>query len=168
MAEARIREATEADDGAIGELLVTSFVEQYAKKLPEVVVSERRKAELRAVAEKRQVASVWAAEVNGVIVGTVALWLPGAKGSEAWLPNACDLRHLAVSDSARGSGVAKGLLDAAFNRARSSGAEWVVLHVRSGAEGVRRLYERHGFVRRPEGDIDALPEVFLEAFALKL
>lgn len=162
-----IREAVAADDEAIGELLVQAFVEQYAKKLPEVQVTDRRKRELRDVAGKRAVAKVWVAEASGV-VGTVAVWPMGAPGSEAWLPEACDLRHLAIDASVRGQGVAAQLLDVAEAWALSAGAKRVVLHVRRGAVGVRRLYEARGYVRDDSGDIDALPEVFLEAFVLPL
>ncbi len=163
-----IREATVADDEAIGELLVTAFVERYAVKLPEVRVTERRKRELRAVQAKRAVARVFVAELDGELVGTVAVWPPGAEGSEAWLPDAADLRHLAVATSGRGKGVSAALLDAAEAEARSVGAKRVTLHVRRGATGVRTLYERRGYGRDPEGDLDALPEVFLEALVLEL
>jgi len=135
--------------------------------MPEVVITDRRKDELRQTAEKRAVAKVWVAERGGVVLGTVALWPNGARGSEAWLPNACDLRHLAVSREARGRGVSKALLDEAERWARGSGAKRVVLHVRRGAKGVRELYERRGYLRDPNGDLD-LPEVYLEAFVLPL
>ncbi len=168
MHEVVIREATERDDVALGELLVQSFVEQYAKNLPEVVVTERRKAELRQTAEKRAVAKVWVAEEGGRVVGTVALWPNGSRGSESWIPQSCDLRHLAVASDARGSGVSKLLLDTAEAWARSSGAKFVVLHVRRGAKGVRGLYEKRGYLRDETGDLDLRPEVYLEAFYLPL
>ncbi|MCA3016139.1 MAG: GNAT family N-acetyltransferase [Myxococcaceae bacterium] len=168
MSVVTIREATAGDDGAVGELLVAAFVEQYARKLPEVVVTERRKQDLRRVAEKRAVAKVWVAVRGAAVVGTVALWPPGAPGSEAWVEGACDLRHLAVAASARGQGVAQALLDEAEATARQLGAPVVCLHVRRGAEGVRRLYEARGYRREARGDLDARPEVFLEAFALPL
>jgi predicted N-acetyltransferase YhbS len=168
MAAVVIRDAHAGDDEAIGALLVQAFVEQYARKLPEVVVTDRRKRELRDVAAKRAVARVWVAEAGGVVVGTVALWPPGARGSEAWLSGACDLRHLAVSAAVRGQGVAGALLDRAEAVAREAQATAVCLHVRQGAVGVRRLYEARGYRRDASGDLDLRPDVFLEAFALPL
>ena len=53
-----LREAGPQDDVAIGELLVEAFVSSYARKLPEVTVTEPRKAELRDVASKRGLAKV--------------------------------------------------------------------------------------------------------------
>ena len=168
MSAVTIREAEARDDEAVGELLVQAFVEQYARKMPEVVVSARRKDELRRVAEKRAVAKVWVAELGGRVVGTVAVWPAGAPGSEAWIPGAFDLRHLAVAASARGQGVSGALLDAAEGFARAAHAPAMCLHVRQGAAGVRRLYERRGYRREVAGDLDARPEVFLEAFVLTL
>ena len=162
----RVREAEARDDVAVGELLVEAFVGRYAKKMPEVVVTERRKAELRDVAAKRQVAKVWVAEAGGEVIGTVALWAPGAEGSEAWVEGTSCLRHLAVREGWAGKGVAGALLDVAEAHSREGGWKGVCLHVRRGAVGVARLYERRGYQRRPEGDLDALPEVFLDAFFL--
>lgn len=161
--EPLIRDATAEDDVAVGELLVRAFVDTYARKMPEVVVTEERKGELRAVAEKRRVAHVWVAELNGKVVGTVALWPPGSSRSEAWIKGAADLRHLAVDRNARGLGISRMLIETAEHKAWSLGAPFVCLHVRRGAHGVRELYEATGYVRDDKGDLD-YPSVFLEAF----
>jgi predicted N-acetyltransferase YhbS len=157
-----VRLAREEDDAAIGALLVSAFVEAYAEKMPEVVPTERRKAELRDVAGKRAIAHVWVAEEAGAIIGTVALWPPGASGSHAFVANACDLRHLAVDRAHRGGGtVSRALLAAAEAGARGLGALAICLHVRRGATGLLRFYAAHGYERREDADIDDLPEVYL-------
>lgn len=161
----RVRPAHAGDDAAVGELLVEAFVHAYARKMPEVVVTDGRKAELRAVAAKRAAAHVLVAEVEGQLAGTVALWPPGAPGSEAWRPNAADLRHLAVSLHHRRLGVSTRLLDAAEAQAWAWGAGAVCLHVRRGAHGVRRLYVARGYVPEPAGDLER-PEVSLEALVM--
>jgi predicted N-acetyltransferase YhbS len=161
-----IREAGPADDAAVGELLVEAFLTQYAKKLPEVVYTEERKRGLRDTAGKRAVAKVLVAELDGRVVGTVALWPPGAPGSEAWLLQAADLRHLAVAADLHGQGLSTPLLDAIEGVAREWGVPAICLHVRRGVEGVARMYQRRGYVREPSGDLD-LPSVFLVAFALR-
>ncbi|MGZ3459863.1 MAG: GNAT family N-acetyltransferase [Archangium sp.] len=162
-----IREARPEDDAAVGELLVESFLTQYAKKLPEVVYTEERKRSLRDVAGKRAVAKVLVAELEGRVVGTVALWPPRAPGSEAWLPEAADLRHLATAVDFHGQGLSRPLLEEAERVARE---EWrvpaICLHVRRGAVGVVRMYQRRGFVREPSADLD-MPSVYLEAFILR-
>jgi ribosomal protein S18 acetylase RimI-like enzyme len=146
-------------------LLVRAFVERYATKLPDVVVSERRKQDLRDVAGKRAAASVWVAEAGGTIVGTVSLWRPGAPGSEAWIDGATDLRALAIDPAWSGRGLSSALLDVAEAEARRLDVTAICLHVRDTATGVRRLYERRGYERRPEGDLDLRPEVYLQALA---
>jgi predicted N-acetyltransferase YhbS len=162
-----IREATAADDVAVGELLVRAFVDTYAVKMPQVVVSERRRAELRDVAPKRAAAKVWVAEEGGQVTGTVALWPPGSEKSEAWLPGAYDLRHLAVDASLRKSGLSAALLDTAEAYAKAAFGTAVCLHVRHGATGLARMYMARGYARAPEGDIEH-PEVMLEAYVKRL
>jgi predicted N-acetyltransferase YhbS len=162
-----LREARPEDDAAIGELLVEAFITQYASKLPEVVYTEERKRSLRDTAGKRAVAKVLVAELEGRVVGTVALWPPGAPGSEAWLPDAADVRHLATSVELHGQGLSGPLMDAAEQVAREWGVQALCLHVRRGAVGVARMYQRRGFLREPAGDLE-LPTVSLEAYVLKL
>lgn len=161
-----IRDARPEDDAAVGELLVEAFITQYAKKLPEVVYTEERKRSLRDVAGKRAVAKVLVAELDGRVVGTVAMWPPGASGSEAWVPGAADLRHLATAVEFHGQGLSTPLLDAIEAVAREWGVPAICLHVRRGAEGVARMYQRRGFVREPAGDLDT-PSVYLEAYVLR-
>ena len=136
--------------------------------MPDVRITDERKASLRAVAAKRRVATVWVAERDGAVVGTVAMFAAGAPGNEAWLPHAVDLRHLAVDASHQGQGVSTQLIDTAELWARAQGAKIICLHVRRGAVGVRRLYESRGYVADPAGDLDQLPNVYLEALALRL
>ena len=131
-------------------------------------MGEERRAELRDVKSKRQVAKVWVCECLGQVIGTVAVWPPGAPNTEAWIKGAVDLRHLAVDPAHRGGEVSKKLLDVAEAYARELKAPAVCLHVRRGAVGVQRLYQGRGYQRIPEGDRDQRPEVFLEAFALAL
>ncbi|MFY0562578.1 GNAT family N-acetyltransferase [Archangium lansingense] len=161
-----IREARPEDDAAIGELLVEAFVTQYAQKLPEVVYTEERKQSLRDTASKRAVAKVLVAELEGRVVGTVALWPPGAPGSEAWVPGAADLRHLATAVELHGQGLSVPLLEAAERLAREWRVPAICLHVRQGAAGVARMYQRRGFMREPSADLDT-PAVYLEAYVLK-
>jgi len=167
MGEVVVREARPEDDAAVGEILVSGYLTRYAQKMPEVVLTDRRKSELRDVASKRREALVLVAELEGKVVGTVTVWRPGAPASEAWLPEACDLRHLAIDPAVQGRGLSKPLLDEAEHRARRMGAKYVCLHVRRGNRGVAQLYMARGYLRAPEGDLD-LPEVLLDAYYLVL
>jgi predicted N-acetyltransferase YhbS len=163
-----IREARPADDAAIGELLVHAFRSQYAEKMPQVVMTEERIAELRNVAIMREQGMVLLAELGGRVVGCVSLLRPGAKHSEAWIPGAANIRQLAVAISHQGRGLGTPLMDSAETVARWWDSVAICLHVRRGAHGVARLYARRGYTREPKGDLDFLPDVFLEAYVLNL
>ena len=162
-----VRLAGPRDDRVVGEILVAGYVTAYARKMPHVVVGDERRATLRDVAAKRAIATVLVAEVDGNVVGTVAIFKPGAPSSEAWIKGAADLRHLAVDPSMQGKGLARPLLEEAERIARE---EWkapaICLHVRHGNEGVARLYMSRGYVRTPEGDLK-YPEVELDAYVLR-
>jgi ribosomal protein S18 acetylase RimI-like enzyme len=163
----RVRLAEARDDQAVGEILVSGYVTAYARKMPQVVVGEERRATLRDVGSKRKSATVLVVELDGRVAGTVAIWRPGSPASEAWVENAADLRHLAVAPELQGHGLARPLLDEAERIARE---EWKVdaicLHVRRGNLGVARLYQSRGYVRSPRGDL-TYPEVELDAYLLR-
>ena len=168
MTEIIVREARPEDDTVVGDLLVSAFRTAYAAKMPEYSVPEKRERDLRAVAERRKVATVLVAEVAGRVVGTVALYPPGAPSSQAWLPQSADLRHLATDPSLHGLGLSRPLLEETERRARQWGVKSISLHVRRGLSGVMALYQRRGYVRAPEGDLHLPGNVELEAFLLKL
>lgn len=163
MSELVVRLAEPRDDAAVGELLVDAFVTAYAAKMPEVVVGDGRRAELRAMAEKRAEGTVLVAELDGAVIGTVLLYRPGYAKSEAWLPNAADLRQLAVAPAHFGKGYSQALLAEAERVAWSWGADAICLHVRRGAHGLARMYAGRGFMRDPSGDL-SYPHVELEAY----
>ena len=161
-----IRLAAEADDGAIGDLLVQAFNTQHAAKMPGVVSTPERLADLRNQADKRRDWTVLVAEADGAVVGTVALTRPGAPRSEAWIEGAAGLRLLAVAPSHHGQGLSSALMDEAERIARDWHVPALCLHTRRGAAGLHRLYQARGYIREPAGDIDRLPAIFLEAYYL--
>lgn len=158
-----VRPATAKDDAAAGELLVEAFVVQYGKKMPEVVVTEARKSDLRAVAERREVGRVLVAEVEGALAGTTTVFPPGHPSSRTKDRTAAEMRYMAVGLGFVGTGVASRLLAAAEAEAKRYGATALALHVRRGAIGVGRFYEKHGYQRAVADDCD-LPDIFLEGY----
>lgn len=164
----RIRPAGPQDDDVLGELLVESFVTTYARKMPEVVVHDRRKADLRDTRRRRESVAVLVAELAGKVAGTITVNPVGYEGTRAWLPNAVEIRLMAVAPQAQGKGVAAALLEAAHQLARDAGASVSCLHVRRGAVGVARFYVNQGYQRDPSGDVDLLPEIYLEGHTFRL
>jgi GNAT superfamily N-acetyltransferase len=163
-----IRAARSSDDRAVGQLLVEAFQRQYARIIPSHTMSESREFDLRNQSEKRANATVLVAEWRDEIIGTVSLYPWNALGSEAWIEGSADLRLLAVKSGYQGHGLSARLLDEVECLARSWGAPAMCLHVRRHVAGAARLYRARGYVRNPKGDLDRLPEVFLEAFCLIL
>jgi len=160
------RESTEADDFEVGELLVRSFDYQNSKLMPDVVTTEERRMDLRNQAKKRSVATVIVGLINNRIVGTVTVYPPGADGNEAWVPGAADIRYLAVEQNYLGRGFSERFLDEARRLAAAHGASAICLHIRRGADGLARLYERNGYRREVRGDIDILPVIYLEGYIM--
>lgn len=161
-----VRPARAEDESAIGDLLVASFNETYARKMPEVKMTDRRRQELRGVAAMRDRVLVLVEELAGEIVGTVTLYPPGAQGGHAWASDFAELRFLALDPKRQGQGLAEPLVAECLKVAQEWKAAGICLHVRRGAEGVARFYEKRGWVRIPEGDKNHLPEVYLEAYLL--
>ncbi len=163
-----LRHADETDDHAVGELLIRAFDTQNSNKMPGVVSSPERYADLRNRAQKRKDATVLVGEIDGTLAGTMTLYRWGAPGNEAWLQGAAGLRYLAIEPRFAG----KGLSTLFITEAKKPAVDWrasaICLRVRSGATGVQRLYSLHGWERDPRGDLDLLPEIHLDGFTLPL
>lgn len=95
------------------------------------------------------------AELAGRLVGTVGFY-PEALHSalERWPAGWASIRTLAVLPDARGRGVGEALIRECLRRAREQGAVAVGLHTNPFMAAANRLYERHGFRRAPEFDIE--------------
>ena len=86
--------------------------------------------------EQNQAARCWVGREDGRIVGYICLWE---------VADELHVTNVAVHPEARRRGIARGLLESVFARARAAGSRLVVLEVRpSNAEAVG-LYESFGF-----------------------
>ena len=83
--------------------------------------------------------TVFVARLDGVAVGMAAV-VAGA------VP---ELKRLFVDDSARGRGLAAGLLEAAESHAREAGARIIRLETGTRSEAALALYEKHGYRHIP-------------------
>lgn len=101
------------------------------------------------------------AELNGEVVGTVALFgadTIGYEGLKEDLLQYPELRLLAVSTTCRGQGVAKALVQECIDRSKALGYSSMGLHTSEFMETAVQLYKNLGFVRVPEQDFVPLDD----------
>ena len=105
---------------------------------------------------------------RGQIIGTVMLqgWPQG--GEILAGPDEAEIRALAVSPDARGTGVGRALLAAVIERAASEGIRNLVLLTQPEMEAAHHLYDQAGFARLPERDWSPEAGVNLLAYGLTL
>ena len=113
-------------------------------------------AELVDVRPRFEEAEVLVAERDGRIVGTIAFY-PDVR-LEGWsnLPAGwAGFRALAVPPRMRGAGLGQALVRRCIERTRDVGSETLGIHTISLLTDAVRLYQRLGFVRCPEFDLQA-------------
>jgi GNAT superfamily N-acetyltransferase len=79
-----------------------------------------------------------------------------------------EVRLLAVAPAARGRGVGRRLMDECIRRARLSGAKALTLHTTDMMTVALQLYERMGFVRATDLDVEVVPGVLVKGYRLDL
>ena len=151
----------------LGELTVAAY-----RALPDGVVEEEYEAELRAVATR---VAALDTEVLVAVDGTTVLGGVTYVASSASPyfeldddPDAASFRMLAVDPTAAGSGAGRALVTEVVARARRAGRRRIVIHSTPWMRRAHGLYERSGFVRRPDLDWTPVPAIPLWGFVLDL
>lgn len=125
-------------------------------------------SELRDVSSRSRGALALVAARAQRLIGCVTyVASPTSPYAEFEDPHAAGIRMLAVAPEARGMGVGAALVRHCLARAREDGKQRVILHTTHSMNAAHRLYEKLGFQRRPELDLD-LPQVYLVAYGLEL
>ena len=169
MNELQIRGARSDDRGAIEAVTLAAY-EQYAALMP--AHWEGYRQNIRATLAAAQPEAQIVAEAEDRIVGTVLLYPAGSvmarPGGGSITLTWPEVRLLAVAPAARGRGVGVTLMDECVRRARQSGAAALTLHTTDIMQAAMRLYERLGFGRAPELDIQPAPGVTIKGYRLGL
>jgi ribosomal protein S18 acetylase RimI-like enzyme len=118
------------------------------------LVGDDYAGELRAGEARVRDATVFVAELDGRLVGSVTAALPGTAYSEISRPDELEVRMLAVADDVRRRGIADALMEAVEAMARQRRLAGVILSTAPAMHAAHRLYERRGYTRRPERDWD--------------
>ncbi|NIH84977.1 GNAT family N-acetyltransferase [Amycolatopsis granulosa] len=161
MSEFTVRPAWPAEYPAVGALTAAAYVadgligqdDDYARELADAA----RRAEHAEL--------LVAADANGLL-GSVTIVQPGSRYSEIAREGELEFRMLATAPAARGRGVGEALVRAVLDRARTTGAEAVVLCSLDAMRTAHRLYTRLGFTRIPQRDWEPRPGLWLRAFRL--
>jgi ribosomal protein S18 acetylase RimI-like enzyme len=155
-----IRRATEDELAAVGRLTVAAYVSDglldpqhpYAQELLDTSDRYHHAEVLVAVDDA------------GTLVGTVTYCRPGTPYAEIARSGESEFRMLAVDPAARGTGIARALVEVCMERAAAAGDEAIVLSTRREMVAAGRLYRRLGFRRLPERDWSPRPGIDLLAY----
>ena len=103
-----------------------------------------------------------------VVVGSVTFALHGSRWAQRTGPGEAEFRMLGVDPAHHGRGVGTRLAAWCIERARAAGARTLVISSDVRMAAAHRLYQRLGFVRRPDLDWVPEPGVSLLGFSLDL
>ncbi|MCZ2838729.1 GNAT family N-acetyltransferase [Modestobacter sp. VKM Ac-2985] len=151
-----------ADFARIAELTVAAYAAEDlapAEYLPQL-------ADVAGRAEQSKL--LVARDLDGGIVGSVALVLSGDFGEVVESADEAAFRMLAVDTAARGRGIGAALVRACLDRARAAGKRRMVLSTGDQMAAAHRLYRQLGFTRLPERDWTPVPGVDLRVYSLDL
>ena len=163
-----VRPARQGDRGRIERLTLEAYRE-HASVMEPSAWAALEQAVHASLADDAGVTRI-IAEIDGVIVGSAALYAPdtAAYGSLASPTAWPEVRLVAVAPTARGRGIAHALVEECIRRARLAGATVLGLHTSRSMRAAVRLYERMGFVRDPERDFHPPGAELVEGYVLRV
>lgn len=130
--------------------------------------TERYQAQLRDVAGRAAQSDVLVVELDGSIVGAVAVTTRTGPFAEQAAPGEAVVRMLVTAPAARGRGIGVALMQACLATARRAGCHRVRLSTEPGMQAAHRLYAGLGFERTPDDDWEPEPGHRLLTYALAL
>jgi ribosomal protein S18 acetylase RimI-like enzyme len=163
-----IREAAPEEMAEVGDIRVAAYVaggslsagSRYAATLRELG-ADGKDLVLVAVIPEDDGMSEW-------VIGTIMLQRWPNTGQVVGGPDEAEVRALAVRPEAQRGGVGAELLGRLIERANETGIGQLVLCTKPEMNAAHRLYERAGFIRRPERDWAPVPDMTLLVYDLRL
>ena len=169
MSGVTVRVAGPADRDAIQAVTLSAY-QEYAPSIPAHWEGYRQNiiATLAAAAPGTQIVAL----DDDRVVGAVLLYPAGASiekpDGTTFTLTWPEVRLLAVAPSDRGRGVGAALMNECIRRARSAGATAMTLHTTDVMEAAMRLYERLGFERAHDLDLEPAPGLIAKGYRLDL
>jgi GNAT superfamily N-acetyltransferase len=166
-----IRDARAADRAAIEAVTLAAY-EQYATVLSTPLWEAYRQNIVTTLASVTPATQI-VAEEEGALVGSVLLYPAGGDmrapgGGKATTLAWPEVRLLAVTPAARGSGAGRRLMEECIRRGRAAGATALTLHTTDMMRVAMQLYERMGFERAPDLDFSPAPGITVKGYKLAL
>jgi GNAT superfamily N-acetyltransferase len=162
-----IRKALESEFAYIREQRVLSY-EEHAAIIPEGHWQALKQA-ITSTADTEPGVELLVAEEDGNILGSVALFPADTDAYEGNVEvvDYPEIRMLAVSQSARGKGVAAALISECIRLSKEKGHHSIGLHTGEFMKNAMRLYERIGFKRLPQYDFEPADDgIIVRAYVL--
>ena len=159
-----IRDARQDELDAISQVLLSAYHEyalRYTRK--EWEGYSRNIADVRS---RTGSGELIVADLQGRIVGAVTFYPIGSKSGDPWPQGWAGIRLLAVDADARGIGAGRALMEECVRRCRERGIDALALHTSEFMAVAKGMYERMGFVRRPEFDYHPRPDYVIMAYCL--
>ncbi|HEX2809964.1 MAG TPA: GNAT family N-acetyltransferase [Kineosporiaceae bacterium] len=147
-----VRPAEQSEWGAIRDVLNLAYAQYVGDVAPEAW--ERFRADLLDLDRHARHGRLLVALVDGDVAGYAAFYPDAAAQGLGWPAGWAGGRGLAVHPSRRGHGIAVALMAALEGCARARGAPVFAFHTSSFMTSARALYERLGYRRAPEFDLD--------------
>lgn len=164
-----IREAKETEIPFIREQRVNSYTE-HARKIPNAHWEALKKA-ISSDADSQPGVELLVAEVEGTIVGSVALFPAKTDAYEGMVDELDhpEIRVLAVAEEFRGKGIASALIQECIQRSKAKGYQAIGLHTGEFMTNAIKLYEHFGFERLPQYDFEPANDgIIVKAFRLSI
>lgn len=164
-----IRDAVEEELPSIREQRVNSY-EEHAQKIPEGHWQALKQA-ISSSADTQPGVEVIIAEIDGIIVGSVALFPAKTNAYDGYVDELDypEIRLLTVTPEARGKGVASALISECIQRTKSKGFQLIGLHTADFMASAKRLYKRLGFERLPQFDFEPANDgIIVKAYRLSI
>lgn len=160
-----VREAKKEELKEIRLQRVTAY-EDHTKSIPAGHWEALKKA-ISSDADQQPGVDLLVAEVDGAIMGSVALFPAETDAYEGFVDQLDypEIRVLAVSPQARGKGIASALIDECILRAKTKGFREIGLHTGDFMKDAIALYEKYGFERLPQHDFEPADDgIIVQAF----
>ena len=161
-----IRDARPDELDEVGRLILAAN-QEYAPLFP-AHAWEAYARDITDVRSRLSDSELIVAEAAAQLLGSVTYYPQGSDSGESWPPGWAGIRLLAVHPGARRLGIGRALMDECLLRCRQRGISTIGLHTTEAMAVARGMYERMGFVRRPEFDVSAGPSMVIMAYSLEL